>query len=124
MTEKEREYRLEKEKAIYQRDIERFTNITAEMTETFARKRNDYGQTSAELLGRFGPTSLLVRIYDKFSRLENLLSGKEQKVLDESIYDTFLDLANYAVIAIIELEKQRGMMCSVDEQRSLERERR
>ena len=40
---------------------------------------------------------LLVRITDKIARITNLLNTK-QKVKDEKIEDTLLDLANYSVI--------------------------
>lgn len=90
----------------YEQDLKEFKAITETMFNVFRAKRNDYGDTSAELLQRFGPNSLLVRIYDKFSRLANLLSGKSQRVIDESVYDTLIDLANYAIIAVIELQKQ------------------
>ena len=116
--------KTQKELDLYKHDVELFNRITETMREVFRRKRNDYGQTSMELLERFGPMSLLVRIYDKFARLETLLSGGEQRVLDENVDDTFLDLANYAIIAMIELEKQReGMMHSV-ERESMDSERR
>lgn len=90
-----------------EQEKEVFADIVKEMQETFARKRHDYGQTTEETLKKFGPTSLLVRIYDKFGRLENLLSDeKEMFVKEESIRDTFLDMANYCIISIIELQKR------------------
>jgi hypothetical protein len=35
---------------------------------------------------------------DKFARVTSLVSGVEQKVSDESIYDTLKDLANYSIL--------------------------
>lgn len=37
-------------------------------------------------------------------RLESLLFGKNQKVIEESIYDTLLDMANYCIIELVEME--------------------
>lgn len=86
-----------------------FNGLTKKMSRTFARKRSDYGQTTTETYNKFGPISMLTRMHDKLGRLDNLL-GKAQKskVLDESIEDTLLDLANYALITILEIRKGGG----------------
>ena len=46
-----------------------------------------------------------IRLGDKLNRLESLTINKNsQQVSDESIRDTLMDLANYAIMTIIELE--------------------
>lgn len=42
------------------------------------------------------------------SRLENLANGAKQQVNDESIDDTLLDLANYALLALVERNYESG----------------
>ena len=42
--------------------------------------------------------------FDKYNRLKTLLSGAEQKVVDESIKDTLMDIANYCIMELIEME--------------------
>lgn len=44
---------------------------------------------------------------DKWFRLENLISGTEQRVKEESIIDTLRDLGGYINLTIVELEKQK-----------------
>lgn len=45
-----------------------------------------------------------IRLADKLNRLESLtLNNNEQKVSDESIVDTLMDLANYSIMTLIEL---------------------
>jgi hypothetical protein len=90
-------------------EISLFNGLTKQMSATFARKRRDYGQTTTETYNKFGPVSMLIRMHDKLGRLDNLL-GKAQKnrVVDESIEDTLLDLANYALITILEMRKRRS----------------
>lgn len=94
-------------KMTIKQEIKRFKQLTQQMSETFANKRSDYGQTTTETYDRYGPASLLIRMYDKLGRLDNLLGKQQMKVKEESVYDTLLDLANYAIIAIIELEKRK-----------------
>lgn len=84
-----------------------FNTLTKQMSDTFAKKRKDYGQTTTETYDKFGPVSMLTRMHDKMGRLDNLLGrAQENNVLNESIEDTLLDLANYALITILEMRKK------------------
>lgn len=87
-------------------EITMFTELTNVMSETFAKKRHDYGQTTEETYRKFGPVSMLTRMHDKMGRLDTLLvSGDANYVEDERVEDTLLDLANYALITILERRK-------------------
>lgn len=78
-------------------------HICHDLTETYKRKNNDYGDSFAKLRQEFD-NAILIRIYDKYSRLKTLKGGTEQKVSDESIKDTLIDLANYCIMELVELE--------------------
>lgn len=97
-----------------EQEIRMFKDIVNHMTNIFAAKRADYGPTTEETFRKFGPVSLLVRMHDKLGRLDNLFTkyGGEGKVKDESVKDTLMDLANYCIIAIIELEKFNIEKCA------------
>lgn len=86
----------------------RYTKIVNEMYEIYKAKNADYGDSVHDTFLKYGLLSFLVRMEDKISRLRSLtLKGKkEQRVKNESILDTLQDLANYAILAIIELEEQ------------------
>lgn len=89
-----------------EKEIEVFNDYTKQLVETFAKKRNDYGQTTTETFKKFGPISLLVRMHDKLGRLDNLFtSGKYPHY--ECVEDTLIDLANYSLIMLIELQKEK-----------------
>lgn len=81
--------------------------ICSQMTETYIKKNNDYGNAFANLRNEI-PNAILVRIYDKYSRLKTLMNGEKQMVNDESIDDTLLDLANYCILELIERKLERG----------------
>lgn len=81
--------------------------ICEQMTLTYIRKNNDYGNAFANLRNEI-PNSILVRLYDKYSRLKTLMNGEKQMVNDESIDDTLLDLANYCILELIESKLERG----------------
>ena len=86
----------------------KYTKIVNEMYEIYKAKNADYGDSVHDTFLKYGLLSFLVRMEDKISRLRSLtLKGKkEQRVKNESILDTLQDLANYAILAIIELEEQ------------------
>lgn len=65
--------------------------------QTFDRKQRDYGSGNISKFGEFG---VLVRATDKFSRLTNLLTNVREPS-NEAIEDTWLDLSNYALIAVM-----------------------
>lgn len=73
------------------------------MTDIYRRKNEDYGD-SFGLLREEYPNAILVRIGDKYNRLKTLHNRKENKVTDESICDTLLDLANYCIMELIETQ--------------------
>ena len=50
-----------------------------------------------------------IRLEDKLNRLKNLtLRNGKQQIAEESIRDTLMDLANYAIMTIIEIDREKG----------------
>ena len=85
-----------------------FKSIVDKMFDTYQRKNADYGSSFSKLFDKFGMKSALIRLTDKYNRLEALtLSGEDPKVNDESIEDTLMDMANYAILTIIELRARK-----------------
>lgn len=76
--------------------------ICEEMNKTYIKKHSDYGNSFGKFRDKFPQVAILMRTYDKFCRLEELLSGKERLVEDETIDDTLLDLANYCIMELVE----------------------
>ena len=60
-------------------------------------KQHDYGHDN---ILAFKEQGLVVRIWDKMSRLKNLL-WKNIEPKNESIEDTFTDIAGYAIIGLM-----------------------
>ena len=77
----------------------KYSNILKRMDDTHTRKNNDYGDAAYQGYKKYGDFYFLVQLHNKMSRLESLTVGrKTQMVKDESIDDTLLDLANYAIM--------------------------
>jgi hypothetical protein len=72
-------------------------NIMTECLELLDQKQLDYGPGNINAFGEFG---VLVRMNDKFERLKHLKqTGKEPS--NEAIEDTYMDILNYACIALM-----------------------
>ena len=48
-----------------------------------------------------------IRLSDKLNRVKALTRGDSQQVQDESLRDTLLDLANYAILAVMEMDRRK-----------------
>lgn len=84
----------------------KFKEITDEMYELYKAKNTDYGSSVSDTYKDFGLVAFLVRIQDKINRLKTL-NKQDAKVQDEKIRDTLIDLANYSILAIIEMEGEK-----------------
>ena len=82
-----------------------FLRITNQMHDIYIKKNHDYGNSFDKSMDEFGMTSAVIRMNDKLERLKTL-SRKESMVKDESVKDTLLDLANYAIMTVMYLKKQ------------------
>lgn len=82
-----------------------FEMVIAEMLDTYKKKNADYGNSFAETIQEFGYVPAVARINDKLKRVKNMVKGNEMNV-NESMWDNLMDIANYCVLTIIELDNQ------------------
>lgn len=76
-----------------------YLGIINEMVGIHERKNSDYGGAAHEGYRRYGDYYYLSILFNKLKRLESLTIGNtKQKVLDESVDDTLMDMANYAIM--------------------------
>lgn len=76
--------------------------ICQELNDIYYKKNQDYGDSFSKQFEEYGITSSAIRLDDKMSRFKNLIKNEAQ-VNDESIEDTLIDLANYAIMTVMEL---------------------
>lgn len=65
-----------------------------ECFELGVKKNSDYGSDN---ILRFGERGLIIRISDKYARVQNLLKKVKTSVGDEKIEDTLEDIINYSI---------------------------
>lgn len=80
--------------------------ICKELGGVYASKNHDYGDSFHKTYQDFGKIAVAIRLQDKVSRLSTLSTKDRQLVKDESIRDTLIDIANYAILGIMELDSE------------------
>lgn len=86
--------------------VQRHKELCIQLNKTYEAKNHDYGDSFGETYKKLGIASALVRISDKYNRLMSLGSGKKQMVNDESLRDTLIDMANYCLMTVLELDRE------------------
>jgi len=94
----------------------RFYEILQNMADLHSRKNHDYSGTedplknlhAVEKIGITPFMGVLVRLQDKWSRIEQFANSGKVLVKDESVIDTLLDNAVYSLLGIILLEEEKA----------------
>ena len=87
--------------------VEAFTSIVKEMTELYAKKNHDYGNSFDESCDKIGIGYPLGRLLDKMNRLIACMGKEDKMQINESIEDTLKDLACYSVMTLSYLKRKR-----------------
>ncbi len=91
------------------------------MKELHLRKSHDYGSdedplgnlNAVQRLGVSPFVGVIIRLSDKFARVEQYLRSGELHVKDESIKDTLRDIGVYSQLAIVLLEREKNAVFNV-----------
>lgn len=82
-----------------------FIDITNKLHDTYLKKNFDYGNSFNKTLDFWGLQAAGIRMSDKLERFNNIVKNGSFKVKDESIIDTLEDLATYAIMTVMYLQK-------------------
>lgn len=86
--------------------VERHERICEQLNSLYEKKNHDYGDSFHLSFLEEGMAMPRIRLGDKFNRFKTLSRDTKREVDDESIRDTLLDLANYAIMTILEMENE------------------
>jgi hypothetical protein len=90
----------------YNSNTERHKIVCYELNRIYDKKNRDYGNSFHETFIQEGMAMSRIRLMDKLNRFCNLTRGNAvQNVADESVRDTLLDLANYAIMTVMEMDR-------------------
>lgn len=83
---------------------DRLKYLTDHILQIYVQKNADYGDSFSKSYKEFGIIAPVVRMSDKMERIKQLSKVEDVKVKDESIRDTLIDLANYALMTAVEID--------------------
>lgn len=81
------------------------------IADTLVKKQSDYGPDNIKVFGQQG---VVIRLSDKINRLVNLTKG-DSIASNETIEDTFLDIAGYGIIGMMLQDKSFDLPLDRDE---------
>lgn len=88
--------------------IKRHKEICEQLNAVYTEKNTNYGDSFGISVKKYGMIAALTRISDKFNRLEQLILTRSDGTKDESLIDTLLDLSNYCMMTVMEIEDMQA----------------
>lgn len=91
-------------------NVELHEKIINEIHDLYIKKNHDYGDSFHQTFLEEGYAMSRIRLSDKLNRFKTLSKASDNgaMVQDESLRDTLIDLANYAIMTVIEMEREDG----------------
>jgi len=81
-----------------------FNEICDDLKDLYARKNKDYGNAWQKHLYKYGLRPFTMRVSEKIDRIDSIIDNGGAQVKDESILDTMLDIAAYAIMTAAEIK--------------------
>ena len=90
--------------------VNAFEDVTIELRNLYDAKNRDYGDSFGQSFEKWGLPMSCIRLGDKLNRLESFAKKQKMLVDDERVEDTLMDLANYAIMTLVELKMEKKEM--------------
>lgn len=92
-------------------NVEQHDAVCRELNQLYKQKNQDYGDSFHETFLEEGMAMSRIRLTDKLNRFKKLTRHESvQNVANESVRDTLIDLANYAIMTVMELDREVPFM--------------
>lgn len=104
-----------------EKEVDYFKKVLEEMSAIHEKKNSDYDGAFEKIYEFMGIVYPMSRILEKVLRVISIEGKGQYRVLDESPRDTLVDIANYAVMLVAELDKkeEESVKCFCKEEESL-----
>lgn len=91
----------------HQQKVNAFEDVTINLRNLYDAKNRDYGDSFGQSFQKWGLPMSCIRLGDKLNRLESFAQKKDMQVNDESVEDTLMDMANYAIMTLVEMNMRK-----------------
>lgn len=87
--------------------VERHMELCKQLNDIYTKKNHDYGDSFHATYLEEGMAMPRIRLSDKLNRFKSLTKSTDAALVnDESVRDTLMDLANYALMTVLELDEE------------------
>lgn len=88
--------------------VDMHKSICGDLSNIYEKKNHDYSDSFHETIDKFGFVAACVCMEHKMNRVMSLTSipDEERMVVADIFEDTLLDLANYAIMTVMELRRR------------------
>lgn len=83
-----------------------YAKVVGDLSYLYYCKNKRYGDSFSKQYQEYGIVCSAIRLEDKFRRFKHLVQNPQDSGADESKVDTLKDIANYAIMTLMELDKQ------------------
>lgn len=91
----------------HQENVNAFEDVTLALRNLYDAKNRDYGNSFSQSFEKWGLPMACIRLGDKLNRLESFAKNQKMQVADERVEDTLIDIANYAILTLMELNTRK-----------------
>ncbi len=88
-------------------NVSRHMAVCASLNALYEEKNDNYGDSFHQTFLEEGFAMARIRLTDKLNRFKTLTKAGSDGTDDESLRDTLMDLANYAIMTVMELDKKK-----------------
>lgn len=81
---------------------DKYNKIFANLAKIYESKSADYGTTAHDLFVKYGEEYYTIMVEQKITRINNLSNA--ETINNESLRDSWADIANYAILRLLEDE--------------------
>ena len=90
-----------------------FKTIDTALTDLMERKNKAYGNAYKDNYEAFGTTYAAIEVFNKVNRIKTLVKNPDISDNGEHLFDSFVDLRNYAELAIKEMIERKEVPTDV-----------
>lgn len=77
------------------------------LAKTLTEKNRDYDNSFEQTIKDYGLITIPITLEHKMRRISNIIKKNRKKLINESLEDSLLDLAGYAILSVIILDNRR-----------------
>ena len=77
------------------------------LSQTLSKKNKDYDNSFEQTIKDYGLITIPITLEHKMRRISNIIKKNREHLINETLEDSLLDLAGYAILSVIILDNRK-----------------